>query len=108
MSTEKPRFSLTLDFDTYDRLKAYKEEQGYSTKSRAVQALVELGLSSRLELDAPAPAALSAAEESLLSSYRTLNAEGQEKVSDYAADLVASGRYIKNNKADLGKETHTA
>lgn len=32
-------------------------------------------------------------ERLLISQYRALNREGQEKVADYIADLVASGRY---------------
>lgn len=40
--------------------------------------------------DQPAPAAEDA---SLLSLYHQLNQEGQEKVVDYAAVLVASGKY---------------
>ena len=40
---------------------------------------------------------LSDFEQSLLSMLRQLNPEGQEKVSGYVSDLVASGRYIKND-----------
>lgn len=35
--------------------------------------------------------------------YRSLNDEGREKLLDYAADLEASGRYIKSSPAQLGK-----
>ena len=43
-------------------------------------------------------------ESRLLSLYRDLNPEGQEKLLDYADDLVSSGKYIKNNSSDLGKK----
>lgn len=43
-------------------------------------------------------------DESLLSLLHQLNEEGREKLLDYAADLVASGRYIKIDSAGLGKE----
>lgn len=33
-----------------------------------------------------------------------LNSEGQEKLLDYATDLVASGRYIKSYQFDMGKK----
>ena len=33
-------------------------------------------------------------EELLLNTYRSLNAEGQEKLLEYADDLSASGKYI--------------
>ena len=35
--------------------------------------------------------------------YRSLNDEGREKLLDYAADLEASGRYIKSGPAQLGQ-----
>lgn len=52
---------------------------------------------------------LSSSEASLLSDYRQLNQEGKEKVSEYAADLVASGRYIKSDPDGLvDRETKEA
>lgn len=35
--------------------------------------------------------------------YRSLNSEGREKLLDYAADLEASGRYIKSGSVQLDK-----
>ena len=43
-------------------------------------------------------------EDHLIALYRELNHEGQEKLIDYADDLVASGKYIKSDPAGLGKE----
>lgn len=40
-------------------------------------------------------------ETSLLDKYRQLNEEGRERLLNYADDLVASGRYIKNNEDAL-------
>ena len=37
----------------------------------------------------------------LLEAWAALNDEGREKVSDYAQDLAAGGRYIKNRPHDL-------
>lgn len=51
---------------------------------------------------APTAAALSSDEEQLVTDYRSLNGEGREKVSEYAADLVASGRYKKAPIASAG------
>lgn len=47
---------------------------------------------------------ISALEQQLLSSYRSLNPEGQAKLIDYADDLVSSGKYIKSNSPDLGQK----
>ena len=43
-------------------------------------------------------------EENLLNLFRHLNREGQEKVVDYADDLVSSGKYIKMHSFVLDKE----
>lgn len=40
----------------------------------------------------------------LLSMYDQLNDEGQEKVSDYTSDLVASGRYKKDRENGMVEE----
>lgn len=39
----------------------------------------------------------------LVELYRNLNHEGQEKVLEYADDLVSSGKYIKSDPAGLGE-----
>lgn len=48
--------------------------------------------------------ALNEPEEKLLTHYRNLNEEGQEKLVEYAEDLEASGRYIKNNEFGILQE----
>ena len=42
--------------------------------------------------------------QALADALEELNEEGQEKLVDYALDLVASCRYIKSDPAGLGKE----
>lgn len=44
---------------------------------------------------------ISAKELQLLSIFRKLNEEGQDKLIDNGRDLVASGRYIKNNESGM-------
>lgn len=43
-------------------------------------------------------------ESRLLTNYRQLNEEGQEKLLEYSEDLVASGRYIKSDEDELVEE----
>lgn len=45
-----------------------------------------------------------AADRKLLSLLHQLNDEGQEKLIDYADDLVMSGKYIKIQSAVMDKE----
>lgn len=46
---------------------------------------------------------LNDAELHLVSLYRELNQEGQEKLLDLADDLVSSGKYIKSDSTKLDK-----
>ena len=43
-------------------------------------------------------------KQKLLSNYDNLNDSGQSKLLDYSADLVSSGRYVKNNQLFGAKE----
>jgi transcriptional regulator with XRE-family HTH domain len=57
------------------------------------------------EKEAPAASSgLSDREMELLCCYRDLNPEGQERLTNYADDLVSSGKYIKNDPSVLGKQ----
>ena len=40
----------------------------------------------------------------LIGALQQLNDEGQEKLVDYADDLVSSGKYIKSDPTGMGKE----
>ena len=60
-----------------------------------------LGVStSDLVGDAASPAEL----RPLAEAWADLNEEGREKLTDYAADLVAGGRYKKHDPNKLGQE----
>lgn len=48
-------------------------------------------------------AQLSADLAAVADALAMLNEEGREKLLDYAADLVASGRYIKSHPSGLGQ-----
>lgn len=43
-------------------------------------------------------------ENKLIELYRELNEEGQEKLIDYADDMVRSGKYIKTDEIIVDKE----
>lgn len=47
--------------------------------------------------------AISGQLKALAEALAELNDEGREKLLDYAADLVASGRYIKSRASGLGQ-----
>ena len=56
------------------------------------------------ECKTPSSIILTKPEEHLLDTYRDLNEEGQEKVSDYADDLAASGKYKKHDEPQMVEE----
>lgn len=55
-----------------------------------------------------APAALSPQLQALADALDQLNEEGQEKLLDYAADLVAGGRYKKSRISVFGQKNMAA
>ena len=59
------------------------------------------GFSSTTTTLSPNPASLSPQLQALADALDQLNEEGKEKLLDYAADLVASGRYIKSRASGL-------
>ncbi len=50
------------------------------------------------------PRELASKLERLYFLLQQLNGQGQEKLLDYANDLVASGRYIKSGQSNLGQK----
>ena len=74
MATDKPRFTITLDPDTLKSVLDYKQKNKLSTQSKAIQRLIELGISdSRSEKVATFPDdsdRLSSSERKLVSAWR--------------------------------------
>lgn len=44
MATEKPRFTITLEPETFDQVLNFKKNNGIATQSGAIQRLVERGI----------------------------------------------------------------
>ena len=90
----------------------FKYESGIVTNipmDRLCEIATKLGVSPSWLMgwddgSAPEDRPLTASENRLLSLNRQLNQEGQEKLTDYASDLVASGRYIKDYPAGMVEE----
>ena len=108
MATIKPRFSVTFSDDSFEKIKEYQKKHNISTQSKAVARLVEIAINV-IESDnsvkkLPDTAEAVPGEDHMIALYRELNHEGQEKLIDYADDVVASGKYIKSDSDSLGKE----
>ena len=67
----------------------------------------ELGVTLEYFVDGYEPesvSVLTATEHQLLTDYRQLNQEGREKLTEYASDLVDTGKYIKSSQTGLVSE----
>lgn len=83
----------------------------YETDANSPKASIMYKIFEALQCDAnflyqdemfdAASVVLPAGEREILKSYRQLNDEGQEKLIDYADDLVRSGKYIKSDPHEL-------
>lgn len=87
MATDKPRFSITLDYDTMDSVMEYKKTNNLSTQSKAIQRLIEIGLESIVsELGiSPAPSvSLSQNELQLIADFR----DASDEICEEAAAML--------------------
>ena len=113
MPTEKPRFTITMDEELFKKIDEFKYEYRYKNQTQTVLALIEKGIEVLASQNSAVRAAIEKSpnaaeaapgEDHMIALYRKLNHEGQEKLIDYADDLVASGKYIKSGSDNLGKE----
>ena len=85
MATDKPRFSITLDYDTMDEVMEYKKTNHFSTQSKAIQRLIEIGLDSIVSELPPAPSvSLSKSELQLIADFR----DASEEIRDSAFEML--------------------
>lgn len=82
MATDKPRFTITLEEETFEGVMSYKKKNKLSTQSKAIQQLVELGLEDVLKGVTVKPTAKSEIEN----KYNALDDHGKALV-DSVLDL---------------------
>ena len=44
LATKKPRYMVTVDFDTFDQVENFRYSRRFPTRSKATTTLIELGL----------------------------------------------------------------
>ena len=105
--------SINIPYSTLDSVfKRGIANAGVSTMIKVFDTLdldiesIAFGELRHRDTDEKSPSTTEAApgEDHMIALYRELNHEGQEKLIDYADDLVASGKYIKSGPDNLGKE----
>lgn len=104
MPTQKPRVTFTISQERLSEVEAYRFDNKFKNQTQAILSLIEKGLSKIDRENSPSTDESVPGEEQLVNLYRELNEEGQEKLVDYADDLVASGKYIKTASNKLGGE----
>ena len=86
MSTDRPRYTVSVDDELLKQTEDYQFEHRYKTRSSATVELIRLGIQQLMQEQpkiaqntAPVPA-LSADEQQLIDDYRSLNEQGQEYI----------------------------
>lgn len=108
MPTQKPRVTFTISQERLLEVEAYRFDNKFKNQTQAILSLIEKGLSeiSKEQEQSSGIDKTEPREEQLIDLYRQLNEEGQDKLIDYADDLVASGKYIKTASNKLGNEKY--
>lgn len=96
MATDKPRFTITLDPSTLDRVLEYKDENGISTQSKAIQKLIEIGIADMLPYSSRSYP-LSSDEKKLVEDYQSLSKEGKQYIRQTM--VMAKQSYSGKNEA---------
>lgn len=86
MSTDRPRYTVSVDDELLKQIEDYQFEHRYKTRSSATVELIRLGIKQLMQEQpqiaqntAQVPA-LSADEQQLIDDYRSLNEQGQEYI----------------------------
>ena len=86
MSTDRPRYTVSVDDEMFEKIENFRFENRYKTRSQATVELIRLGIeqltqqnSSLLE-PSKSESALSPDELQLVEDYRSLNNQGQEYI----------------------------
>ncbi len=109
MSTERPRYTVSVDQELFDKIEDYKFKMRYGTRSDATVDLIEKGLSA-LSSEAssttkkfPVPAEPETGErdsntQALLEAFHRLNKEGQDRLVEFSEMLLSKDKYKANSK----------
>ena len=86
MSTDRPRYTVSVEDELLKQIEDYQFEHRYKTRSSATVELIRLGIQQLMQ-EQPQIAqntaqvhALSADEQQLIDDYRSLNEQGQEYI----------------------------
>ena len=111
MATDKPRYTVSVDDEMFEKIENFRFENRYKTRSQATVELIRLGIEQIMKKDPnllPSEvmndSVLTSDEQKLIDDYRDFNDEGKEKVRDYVADLSDNPKYKKCTESSLVQE----
>lgn len=101
MPTSKPRVTFTLSEAQLAEITEFQFSHKIKNQTQAILALIEKGIA---DVEENGLKTMSESEITLLESYNQLNAEGQNKLIDYADDLVSSRKYKKHGADTVARD----
>lgn len=105
MATDKPRFSLTMDDSLLEMVENYQIKHGYSTKSRAIQALVKAGLDDMHQEErkkTKKSPSLEDGDEEILNMYHRLDSEDKLIIKGEMRGLLLHEKYREKSDVSVG------
>ena len=107
----QPELASRLGYKSYTTIQKWEDgsNEPYAATLKSIADLFNVTMEDLYnhDLSNPDSSSYSSADQKLLSLFRQLNQEGQEKATDYVEDLLASGRYIKTDTDQLVEEKAT-
>ena len=106
--TEKPRFSVTLDDDLFEKLETYRYKNRFSTRSKAAAHLISVALDA-IERENSSPdeqPKLSEEEILLIRGFQEMGGESQRYILMMARDALGAKRAAsETSSSSQGKDT---
>lgn len=104
MSTNRPRYTVSVDNELLQVIEDFQFANRYKTRSSATVELIRLGVQWLLEGRPELAQSLAPDDHTLIEAYRALNDEGKEKAREYIADLKGNPRYKKRDEPAVDKQ----
>ena len=97
MPTDKPRITITIEDSLLARVEKYQRDFRFSTKSRAIRALLDSGLSERAEPVTSMPPSQDITPDGLshMANYCRLDARDQGFIDGVISQLLRADKYTQ-------------
>ncbi len=105
MENKKPRFSVTVDADLYEKINEYQHEQRINSQTQAIAAILKIGIEAIMEEDGKPPTEDHVEPEipeqlaKIIEVYYSMNPTGQQLLEIQADLLSNEPKYKKDSSA---------